>query len=231
MDCGSDGDETPAEETDADRNDGRHQAAHADEGLEGDPDKDEDEEEEDEDEGEEEDEVEVYRGTEPDDTVGWRRRYYSWERYTDSDDREERTGSISDSPWACEVYHVKESAITPIDSSAHLGNRFERDVFYLARSFVLEEWKWRGWDRDTRSWRNFDTNVLKADYERLFEPDWVGDPEQIRTPYRFAYVEPQDRGWVCPPDLIDLFSEIFADKGRRPDAAEAAARIRTIVER
>ena len=117
---------------------------------------------------------------------------------------------------------------------------FQRDVFFLARYFIAMDWPWRIHDNLNRNWRDLDTHALAMDPQLPFESLDLIVPnidmgeahgEAFRTtPYAFAEME--DDFWSCPPALTELFGELFADKGeRRPDAAEAAARIRTIVER
>ena len=202
-----------------------------------DGDEEEDETEEDEEAEEEDEEAAQERRRDhwrnrANDAAGWRRRCYIWEYDACHRSDEKSTGFISNDCWACGVESNDVYGLSRPDSSARLDNRFQRDVFFFARSFIGLDWPWRLRNSATRSWRELDTDSMAADYRRLFESDLERFElsETARSkPYAFALAH--DERWLCPPALTELFGEIFADQGEKPDAAQAAARIRTIVER
>ena len=70
------------------------------------------------------------------------RRYFEWESLTDPGNEEE-PGRISDQPWACQAQHLAECNNFPQDTELPtFANRYERDVFCLARAFIHQEWMW-----------------------------------------------------------------------------------------
>lgn len=165
------------------------------------------------------------------DAAAWTRRLYSWEYFADGWAEEQYYGTISRAYWGCGMFD--DFGLPRPVSQLRSDTRFQRDVFYLARCFLKTDWPWRVWDNSTKSWRDLDTAAMASDYERPFESLESTVPRSVKgdaTPYRFAEIDWEH--WLCPPALTALFGEIFADESqRRPDAAEAATRLRKIVER
>ena len=141
-------------------------------------------------------------------------------------------GEISNEAWVCEAQHLASSLPQPQDFTLpSLKNRFERDVFCLARTFIDEEWTWyRYTSRDAGYQLKDWTEEIGEAYSRLFEPGRF-EQADMGSFDQYSCCFDRDLGKLCPPAVIELFHEVFSETEIRPSAEEAANRLKAVLLR